>query len=514
MSIMHRLTEALSQCREDGIGFIPFAVSRALVRLYRLAARDAGPSVSHLFFHSLAVDPELAFRTGNDSAHDFESWFVSVSEFKAILERLHERGYMLVRMRDAAKGELHLPQGKKPVVLSFDDVNYYDYMKGYGFAGRMVITGDGQIACTYQDRDGSVSTSTEADCVPLLEAFIREHPDFSHDGARGIIAVTGYEGVLGYRSPESEADALREVVNGLKARGWEFASHSWGHHHRAWSSRTVVAKKAWKDIRRWEAEVEPYVGKTDMFITPFGVDTRRNPLVDLFLRWKGFRFFFSVGNGHDAAKIAGAMYFSRMAVDGITLMKYHHRMFPFTGNPSGFLCPARTRDYPVTRLTAEGLVRHAEACLAAETVYLWDGRGEILTGELIDRLRAAYPDVFDTARTARLKALCGKGVRGFDCSGLVKNYVMGGLEGYRYVPEMDLNTSALIQLAQKKGPAAVLPEKPGLCLWMKGHTGIYAGNGMVIESTPNPKFGDGVVRTAISDREWELWYEFPWIRYD
>lgn len=514
MSVTQKITEALSQCRKDGVSFPAFAVSRALVRLYRLLGTDMGPSIPHLFFHSLAVDPGLAFRTGNDSAHDFESWFVSVSEFKSILERLYERGYVLVRMRDAAHGKIHLQEGKKPLVLSFDDVNYYEYMKGYGFASKMIVTDDGHIACTYEERDGSISISREADCVPVLESFIRQHPDFSHDGARGIIAVTGYEGMLGYHAPESEADALGKVVNELKSRGWEFASHSWGHHHRAWSSRTVVAKKAWRDIRRWETEVETYVGKTDMFITPFGVDTRRNPLVDLYLRWKGFRYFFSVGNGHDAAKVAGAMYFSRMAVDGITLMKYHHRMFPFTGNPSGFLCPERTRVYPVTRLTAEGLARHAEACLAAETVYLWDGRGEMLTEALIDRLRAAYPDVYDAERAERLKALCGKDVRGFDCSGLIKNYVMGGLDNYRYVAEMDLNTSALIRLARRKGPASELPERPGLCLWMQGHTGIYAGHGTVIESTPNPRFGDGVVRTAVSDRAWELWYEFPWIRYD
>lgn len=509
-----KISEALSQCRKDGIGIIPFAASRILVRIYRLSGTDIGPSVPHLFFHSLAVDPELAFRADNDSAHDFESWFVNVSEFKAILQRLHERGYMLVRMRDASRGSISLPEGRKPLVLSFDDVNYYEYMKGYGFASRMVLTDDGRIACTYQDRDGRTGISQEADCVPVLEAFIEEHPDFSYNGARGIIAVTGYEGVLGYHDPDAEADTLKALVGALKSKGWEFASHSWGHHHRAYSSRTVAARKAWRDIRRWEAEVEPYTGRTDMFITPFGVDTRRNPLVDLYLRLKGFRYFFSVGNGRDAAKVGSAEYFSRMAVDGITLMKYHYRLFPFTGNPASFLCPARKRDYPVTGLTAEGLVRHAGDCLAADTAYLWDGRGEIITEELLDRLAAMYPDVYDTARMSHLRTLCGKGIRGFDCSGLIKNYVMGGLDGYRYVREMDLNTSALIRIAEKNGPVAELPQRPGICLWMQGHTGIYVGNGRVIESTPNPEFGDGVVMTSIDDRKWEQWYEFPWIRYD
>ena len=41
---------------------------------------------------------------------------------------------------------------------------------------------------------------------------------------------------------------------------------------------------------------------------------------------------------------------------------------------------------------------------------------------------------------------------------------------------------------------------------MDGHTGIYVGGGLVIESTPNPRFGNGVVQTKLSDRPWTQWY--------
>ena len=36
--------------------------------------------------------------------------------------------------------------------------------------------------------------------VPLIDSFVKEHPDFSYKGAKGIIALTGYNGILGYRT--------------------------------------------------------------------------------------------------------------------------------------------------------------------------------------------------------------------------------------------------------------------------------------------------------------------------
>ena len=38
---------------------------------------------------------------------------------------------------------------------------------------------------------------------PLLQDFIDEHPDFSYKGAKAVIAFTGYNGILGYRTAAS-----------------------------------------------------------------------------------------------------------------------------------------------------------------------------------------------------------------------------------------------------------------------------------------------------------------------
>lgn len=43
------------------------------------------------------------------------------------------------------RNTLMLPEGKKPLVISFDDVNYYPYMLDEGFTSKLVVGEDGEI---------------------------------------------------------------------------------------------------------------------------------------------------------------------------------------------------------------------------------------------------------------------------------------------------------------------------------------------------------------------------------
>ena len=80
----------------------------------------------HVFVHSLALDAAKAFRPNPDAQHDFESWFITRNEFLQFLNDAWNRGYVLVRARDILDGKIQLDKGKTPLVLSFDDANYYD----------------------------------------------------------------------------------------------------------------------------------------------------------------------------------------------------------------------------------------------------------------------------------------------------------------------------------------------------------------------------------------------------
>ncbi len=247
---------------------------------------DSVTQFNHIFFHSLIADNSKAFDGDEDQA-GYNMYMTTIAEFKNIIQKMYEDGYVLVSIHDIAKQvkkedgttefkaqEIYLPQGKKPFVLSQDDVSYYNYMTGDGFASRIVIGEDGKITCELAQDDGSVVTGA-FDMVPIIDQFVEEHPDFSYRGAKGILALTGYEGVLGYRtddpeSPTYEQDKItaKAVADAMKAEGWEFASHTWG--HKNMSQRTVSQIET--DAKRWRDEVEPIIGATDILIFPYGVD--------------------------------------------------------------------------------------------------------------------------------------------------------------------------------------------------------------------------------------------------
>ena len=279
--------------------------------------RQDPEKVPHVFFHSLIVDKSKAF-DGDRKQMSYNQVMTTVGEFEKILDILYEKGFVLVRIHDIAAMEkdestgeyvmtpkdIMLPPGKTPIVMSQDDVCYYEYMVGDGFASRLVIGEDGRVT-TEMDMDDGTSKVGDYDLIPILNKFIDKHPDFSYKGAKAIIALTGYNGIFGYRTapsysenPTYEEDKKKatEIANALRADGWEIASHSWGHRHLGKESEEAFKT----DCDKWQNEVETLVGETDILIYPFGTDvgswhnyTNDNTRY-VYLRDQGFRYFCNV----------------------------------------------------------------------------------------------------------------------------------------------------------------------------------------------------------------------------
>ena len=129
--------------------------------------------------------------------------------------------------------------------------------------------------------------------VPRLNAFLKEHPDGAYKGARGLIALTGYNGVFGYRTDqdyeertnlmddqrvwlEKHPDYNRDeeiaqatvIADALKESGWDFASHTWG--HLSVTGKTVDVLK--RDNEKWINNVANIVGTVDTIIFAHGND--------------------------------------------------------------------------------------------------------------------------------------------------------------------------------------------------------------------------------------------------
>lgn len=243
-------------------------------------------TIPHVFFHTLIVDTSKSF-DGEYTEAGYNQYMTTISEFNKMLEEMYKRNYVLVDIHDLAHeevledgstklvaGDIMLPPDKKPFVMSQDDVSYYSYMTGDGFASRIVIGDDGMPTCEYVQDDGTVVRG-DFDLVPLLERFIQEHPDFSYRGARATLALTGYDGVLGYRTcptadDYNEADIATATAVAARMRecGWTFASHSWG--HRLYGS--ISASSLAEDARKWDEQVRPIIGDTDVIIYAHGED--------------------------------------------------------------------------------------------------------------------------------------------------------------------------------------------------------------------------------------------------
>lgn len=298
--------------------------------------------VTHIFYHSLVVDPQRAFanQEKNPQAVGNNQWMTTISEFEKITQEMYDRGYVMVSIHDLyeeavdengetkfVEGTILLPPDKKAFVLSLDDLCYYHSYDNYGYASKMILDENGEPTCEYIQADGTVVTGAY-DVVPLMDAFVKEHPDASYKGAKGIIALTGYNGILGYRTDKSYAGPLegldyvkqvwikehpefdlekeraeaKKVAEAMMDNGWEFASHTWGHLR----VRDVGFERLKQDTEKWLENVAPLVGGTDTIIFAHGQDLGKWGNYDesnekyQYLKEQGFKVFCNV----DSSKYA------------------------------------------------------------------------------------------------------------------------------------------------------------------------------------------------------------------
>ena len=289
--------------------------------------------VIHIFYHSLVVDPERGFAGDDSAAAGFKQWMTTVDEFNKITQAMYDNGYVLVDLHDLVNqttdedGTVHfttnqimLPEGKKPFVLSLDDLSYYHSYDGRGTASKMILDENGKPTCEYIQADGTTVVGAY-DCVPLLDQFLEEHPDGAYHGARGTIALTGYNGILGYRTDiayktgenltadqqawlddhpdfdwDKECAEAKKVAEGMIADGWKFASHTWGHIRVGDASLESIKT----DTEKWMNYVAPLIGGTDTIIFAHGQDLAdwHDYSADnekfAYLKSQGFNFFCNV----------------------------------------------------------------------------------------------------------------------------------------------------------------------------------------------------------------------------
>lgn len=260
--------------------------------------------VPNLSFRNLIQDLDRAL-ANEDYADRFARNFITTEEFSALLQELYDNDYVLVSLYDLAstavnddgtvamvQGEVRLPAGKKPILLTQEAANFFTYMvdgdgdgladkDGSGFASRLVLDANGQLTCEMVDAEGSVVTG-DYDLIPILNAFVEAHPDFSYHGAKATIAVCGYDGLFGYRTdPETaqkitpafynqQLEQVKPIIAKLRADGFDLACFTYGFEEYGEIGSAAVKD----DLALWEAEVTPLLGDVDILVYPSGSDIK------------------------------------------------------------------------------------------------------------------------------------------------------------------------------------------------------------------------------------------------
>lgn len=308
--------------------------------------------IPNLSFHVLIEDMSRALKDA-DLGGLYNRNFVTTGEFRKILDQLYNNGYVLVDFNSFTGSStdlsgnqifdsvsLWLPAGKKPVMITETMVNYYNYMidgnddkiadaNGDGFASRLVVS-NGEIKAEYVSGSGETLVG-DYDLVPILEAFIKEHPDFSYRGARATLAVSGSEGIFGYRCisdyiatnsqeyVDSEIAGAKEVVQALRDKGYTLACYTYN--NQAYGQLSVQQISA--DLQLWTQKITPVIGDVDVLVFAKNSNiTDYNGQAFRAIYSAGFRYFVAHGSEPYAEVNTSFVRQNRLMVTGENMAWY------------------------------------------------------------------------------------------------------------------------------------------------------------------------------------------------
>lgn len=154
--------------------------------------------------------------------------------------------------------------------------------------------------------------------------------------------------------------------------------------------------------------------------------------------------------------------------------------------------------------TAQGLIEYAKAQLGRP--YWYGTFGQAASKALYDQKKNQYPRQYEWEYD-------GGTAKVHDCVGLIKGYLWGDSPEDTnpvYNAAQDKSANAMYTACKTKGEMAVMPDVPGILVFLPGHVGVYIGDGEVIEARSRRY---GVYKTKLAERPWKTWGYCPYVTY-
>ncbi len=296
----------------------------------------------------LIADVKVAFELNYLAST--ESYYITTKEFRKILESLYEKNYCLIdpvtRVDTSNSDFLNLqdimiPKGKKPLVIILEDFCYTPSRSSYGMCQRLVLNDLGQVCGEYIGANGQTVVSRTGEAIGILDAFVEEHPDFSYNGVKGVITLTGYQSVFGYVTDMDQVDdrnraletagmaqispteqdiennraTVQAIIDKLKDSGWIMGSSTYGFINANHCQIETITN----DTQKWLDQVGSLTGPVDILVYPNGDFIRGSDPRCKYLKDNGFRVLFGAGSTPYFTYGDNYIYFDRCMLTGDTL---------------------------------------------------------------------------------------------------------------------------------------------------------------------------------------------------
>lgn len=165
-------------------------------------------------------------------------WKRSAQSFRKDLEKLYKDNYVLVSLEDVVNGDIDIPLGKSPVVLTFDDgtEGHFRYLK--------------------ENEELKIDPDS---AVGVIKAFNELHPDFGME-------ATFY---VNYYAPFGQKDLYKEKIKTIIDLGMDIGNHTANHVKLKNYSKEEVEKELALVVKMVKEVVPDYEIKS--LALPYGI---------------------------------------------------------------------------------------------------------------------------------------------------------------------------------------------------------------------------------------------------